>query len=828
MTLSLVLAALAILVVFIAVTEATASRLALPQSVMLAGLGMLLGTFATFGDEVGALAPVALLFRDLPLSADTITLILLPPLLFDAALRIDARRMLDDAAAIFLLAVVAVCVSTFAVGFALAPLGAQPLVVCLLLGAIVSTTDPLAVLSIFRDVGAPARLVRIVEGESLLNDAAAIALFTILVTAASTGTVSFTDGIVVFLLTGLGGIAAGFAMGVVGSMLSALTRHHPAATMSISLALAYLSYIACEQLLGISGAMAVVTAGLVTAERGQSGRAPATWRHVKDIWEQLAFWSNSLVFVLAAFLVPTLLTRFDATMALAVVVLVVAAFGARALVLWGFLPLLQKAALAQRISNRAKTLLWWGGLRGALTLVLALSVTEHATIPADAQEYIAVLATAFTLFTILVNGLTLRGLTRLLGLHRLSPFDRSLGEGARALATNTARATVASAATSYGIAAPVVDEALAAYDEAATSDGAVPVSARQRLALALVVLAQAERAALTRHGENGFVTPRVAEILNREAQRIREAARQSGRSGYLRSSARTLGFSADFRLALRLQRILGLRGPLSTVLAERFERLLVRRIVLNELRPFCEDRIAPVLGRRVATVCRRILDRRSRAVRNALDALSLQYPRYAAAMEQRFLERVALRAEEHEYRMLREEGLIGAEISTALDAHLAAASRRFAGALKLDLGIDKRTLLAGLPIFADLSDSELAEIARVLRTRFVVPGERIIRRGDLGDTVFFVASGAVEVDTGNQRIPLGRGVCVGELAAFSGAPRSAHVTMLGYGELLVLQGRAFRTLLERNAAMRQKIEAIVAERGGGEAGRGALVPALAS
>ncbi|WP_170135026.1 cation:proton antiporter [Acuticoccus kandeliae] len=812
MSLPLVLIAVAILFVFIALVEAAVSRLALPQSIMLAGLGILTGTFALFGSEGGTFAPLAILFRDLPLSAETLTLLLLPPLLFDAAFRIDARRMLDDAAPIFLLAVVAVCVSTFAIGFALAPLGMQPLVICLLLGAIVSTTDPLAVLSIFRDVGAPARLVRIVEGESLWNDAAAIALFTILLTAASTGAGSFQEGLVVFFVSGVGGLVVGAAMGFGASSVIALTRHHPAALTSVTVALAYLSYIVCESLLGISGAMAVVAAGLVTAGRAQSGRGPAAWRHVSGIWDQLAFWSNSLVFVFSAFMVPTLLSRFDSSVGIAVVVLVIAAFGARALVLWGFLPILQKAALAQHIGHRAKTLLWWGGLRGALTLVLALSVKEHASISPSAQEFVAVLATAFTLFTILVNGLTLRPLTRLLGLHRLSPFDRSLGVGARALATNTARNMLTETATRYGIAAEVTNAALTAYDESAHVDGAVPVSARARLDLALVVLAQAERSMLTRHGENAVISPRIAELLNRETQRIREAARASGRVGYNQSALRVVRFPFSFRMALLAQRWFGVRGPLSSALAERFERLLVRRIVLNELPEFCDERIAPVLGVRVASVCRRILTQRARVVKAALDALALQYPHYAAAIEQRFLERIALQEEERQYRMLREEGLIGAEISSQLNEEIAAANRRFAGALRLDLSVDKRALVASQPLFATLPDETLLDIARVLRTRFVVPGERIITRGERGDTVFFIASGAVEVDTGTARIPLGRGTCVGELAAFTGAPRTAHVTMLGFGELLVLQGRAFRTLIDKNETLRRQIEAIAAER----------------
>src|SRR5690606_16150546 len=110
-------------------------------------------------------------------TAETILSIFLPVLLFQAGLTIDVRRMMDDAVPILVLAVVAVLVCSAFVGLALDAVSDVGLVACLMLGAIVATTDPVAVIGIFRDLGAPRRLSLLVEGESLFNDAAAIALF---------------------------------------------------------------------------------------------------------------------------------------------------------------------------------------------------------------------------------------------------------------------------------------------------------------------------------------------------------------------------------------------------------------------------------------------------------------------------------------------------------------------------------------------------------------------------------------------------------------------------------------------------------------------------
>ena len=120
------------------------------------------------------------LFADLPLGSETFVYVFLPLLVFEGALASDVRRTVEDAAPILMLAVVATLATAAIVGVALWPFAGLPLVVCLLLGAVVATTDPAAVIAMFRDVGAPGRLTRLVEGEALLNDAAAIVLYSVL------------------------------------------------------------------------------------------------------------------------------------------------------------------------------------------------------------------------------------------------------------------------------------------------------------------------------------------------------------------------------------------------------------------------------------------------------------------------------------------------------------------------------------------------------------------------------------------------------------------------------------------------------------------------
>ena len=152
-----------------------------------------------------------------------------------------------------------------------------------------------------------------------------------------------------------------------------------------------------------------------------------------DLWDQIAFWARSLVFVLASILVPRLLGHIDLLDLGLLAVLVAVAFAARILVLFVMMPPLEYLKLTQPISTAYKLAIAWGGLRGALTLVLALAVTENSALDPQIQRFVAVLATGLVLFTLFVNGTTLRLVIALLGLDRLSPRNEVLRDRILAL-----------------------------------------------------------------------------------------------------------------------------------------------------------------------------------------------------------------------------------------------------------------------------------------------------------------------------------------------------------------------------------------------------------
>ena len=328
-----------------------------------------------------------------------------------------------------------------------------------------------------------------------------------------------------------GGIAVGYVGAwVVAGVLRWLLDMR-LAQVTLTLALPYLVYIVAERQLGVSGVMATLTAGLVITATAQRRMSPDDWRFLHELWEQLAFWASSLIFVFASLLVPRMLFNIGWNDIMLLAVLVGAALVSRAVVVFGLLPLMTRLRLSPAISNRFKAVILWGGLRGALTLVLALSVTENKAIAPEVQRFVAILATGFVLFTLLVNGTTLRLLILLLGLDRLSAVDRALRDQVLRLSRDRISDTVKAIGTGYEFPADLISEVIR---DRAAADALVPGVAaargnggsdQDRLLLGLAALASHERELMLHHLADRTMSGRVVEemlaLVGRLIDRIR-------------------------------------------------------------------------------------------------------------------------------------------------------------------------------------------------------------------------------------------------------------------------------------------------------------------
>lgn len=811
---ALVLFVLAGFLIVVAISQPVATWLKLPQSVVLAAIGIGIGALPAIAAQLGLSGQIdvaANLFAKLPVNSAIFIYVFLPLLVFEAGVATDVKRTIEDAAPILVLAVVATLVTATAIGFALWPFAQVPLVVCLLLGSIVATTDPAAVIAVFRDLGAPRRLSWLVEGEALLNDAAAIALFILLLGFIQAGREpSAIAGLSEFALLFAGGGVFGY---VAGRLLLWCMQHVSGdrlADGTLTLAFAYLSFIAAERLLHVSGVVAVLGAGLTFSALGPSRITPENWSFLSELWEQIAFWARSLIFLLASILVPRLLADVGLHDIVLLGVLIAAAFGARAFALFVLLSPMEHLRLTPRIDLNYKLAIIWGGLRGALTLVLALAITEHSSLPANIQRFVAVLATGFVLFTLFVNGTTLRLAIRLLGLNRLSARDEALRDHIQVLSYADARDAAREIGRTHALPQTAVDRVIGQYQaklEAAQAHqdaAARNLAEADQLAIAFVSLANQERVLIIDMLREGVLSPGAAHVMLSNAEALAEAARSDGRAGYGRASEATLDHSVGFRVALFFYRRLTILRPLAERLAERLEILLAMRIALGRLAVFNGQQISRLFGEYIAIATHEIVSGRQQAIENALDALRRQYPDYLTELEVRFLTQSTLHHEMGRYQSLFEEGLISRELYDDLTRNTLGAgspSRR----PHFDIGLDTQKLVKRLDLLASLDERQLEIVCGLLRPHFTIPHERIIRKGDPGDGVYFIASGSVEVILPDRRIQIGAGAFFGEMALLSGRVRQADVVAITYCQLLVLRRSDFEQFMRENPDARAAI-----------------------
>ncbi len=807
--------ALALLLLLSCLLAPLAQRLRLPHSVLLAAAGLAIGLVGIGADLLPATlaGDAAGSLQAFGLSAQGFLLLFLPPLLFTAGLHVDVRLLMDEIWAVILLAVIAVLVTTGVVGAALVEFSDVGWQAGLLLGAIIATTDPAAVVAVFRDLGATKRLRVIVEGESLLNDAAAIALFAALTVLAMPGGEDTWQSVAVAALPDF---ALAAAVGIVTAKLAWLAfgvfGRGKVVEAAFSLVIPYLAYLAAEQALGASGVVAVAFAGLAIAAEGPSRLAPDNWQALLRLWDWIEFVVVSIVFLVSSVLAARLVLGLSLSDWSLCLLVFAAALVARAGVIYGLLPLLTVAGLAQPVGHRFKAVILWGGLRGAITLVLALAVMENVSLPLDFRLTVAGIAVGYVWLTLFISAPTLRPLLHLLKLDRLSVTEETVRERVLAVSEVRRARQLQAAARQLGLSEEALAAAEAELDGGDEGETAPALPMQQRMEIALVALATHERALYLRHFSEHLVSLRVIARLVTSADRLRDAASANGREGYWAAASRALGTSGRMRRTLWVYRWLRIAGPLERALEDRYEFLLMRRRVLRELQGFTQRTIARFFGNDVGDEALGILREREARVDDALQAMTLRFGDYAEALAQHLLTRTALRLELAEYEARLEESLITQEIFDAQERRIAKQRQRADERPSLELNDQMVAMLRGVPVFQDLSEEEIARVARELEPRLASPGEKIIRQGDRGDAVYFIAAGSVEVLLPTRRIRLEPGAFFGEMALLQDRLRAADVVALGYTHLLVLRVRAFRSLLRRHKGLREAMQATAAAR----------------
>jgi len=399
-----------------------AQRLRLPLTVVLAVAGLIatqLGVDLALVEVLGGEG-----FKELLVN------LFLPILVFEAAVTLSTREFMRNLVAITALATVALLISTVFVGVSLVWALAIPLAAALLFGALISATDPVAVIAVFREVGVSRRLLTLVEGESLLNDGVAIVLYNLLLgIAVGTMTLRLGPAIGSFVVVSVGGLIIGALVGTAAALMLPLLSRLPSAAMSV--AVAFGSFVLAESL-GVSGVMSTVAAGIALGGMLESRASKAVRELLHELWESLGFIANALLFLFIGLVVDLQLLLDNIGV---ILVALVAVLVARPVAVVPVVAFLERFAHVPRVGNRSTVVVVWGGLRGGVALALALALPEAL---AERDLFIA-MATGVVLGTLLINATTLPFVLHSLHLDEPRRSDEHLAGLARMLAVRAAR-----------------------------------------------------------------------------------------------------------------------------------------------------------------------------------------------------------------------------------------------------------------------------------------------------------------------------------------------------------------------------------------------------
>ncbi|MCA9632051.1 MAG: cation:proton antiporter, partial [Myxococcales bacterium] len=721
-------------------------------------------------------------------SPHLIIFVFLPALVFESAFAIDTHAVRKNIAAILVLAAPALVVATALTALAMVWITGSSwhwgLSVALVFGALISATDPVAVVAILREVGAPKRLGVLIEGESLFNDGTAIVVFSVLLAAlqGSASDMGAGASMLAFLKVAGGGIGVGVAFGLIATTWVSRTFDDPMVEISLTLILAYAAMIVAEGLLHVSGVLAVVTAGMFMSGPGRYRISPEVRGFLHEFWELLAYLANALIFFLVGAVISTQLGE----MGWHTLVITLGAFAAivavRFLVVFSSLPLVNR--LGPPVTRAQAALMAWGGLRGAVSLALALAVSQDPRIDRTLGDQILQVTAGVVLLTIVCNGMTTGLLLKWLGFDRVAPAERLAALKTASEVLGDVRGRVERAAREpefFGlrwdrVLADLEGRQVAADDEWAGARHSFDAAPEDQRTLGLWRRAlAAERQSYRVAFHEGLLSATARDLLRHEVDLHQDALdRGDTRPPELRAPK---GRARE--IVAKLRRRAGVEfGTLE------FEQVSVFYDVWRATARAASDVQLAIgkLSEADPLVVERILETYARYGRDAkehLEDLRVNLPEVASAIEARLAERVSLNIERSAY----QEAISHGELDEGAAEHALGDVRRRMKQLHFQRPTVKIAETAELcrqtPLFAELPDEVVDELARMTVEQVLTRGEYLFRAGDHGDAMYVIARGIVHVldpgdpDTTEPLAVLGGGDLLGEMALVTGEPRTA-------------------------------------------------------
>lgn len=777
-------------------------NLPIPYTVFLVILGMLLGS-------ISRTWPHLVQLHEFHLTPELVLFLFLPALIFESAFNLDARQLVKDLAPILSLAVPALLVSTAIIGFGLWLIIDIDIFLALLFGALISATDPVAVVALFKELGAPQRLTVLVEGESLLNDATAIVVFNIILGLLVTGSFTASDiggAAGDFIRVFIGGTLVGSFMGILLSEILYRMKAGLSSYLVMSIVLAYACFTIAEHVLHVSGVMAVLSAAICMSIFGIS-RIPQSAVHtVKETWEVMALVCNSLLFLLVGLSVDisVLIGRWDVIFIAVLLVLL-----SRAATVYSMVPATVTLFRLPRIELGERHIMWWGGLKGGLAIAIVLSI------PVDiaGRDLLIDMTLGVVIFSLLVNAPTIRPLMHRLGIDKMTEDEKdelknsllNVDKEANSILQQLYQAKLISRSTRQLI-QKKSQQVFAAEDRKADP--------RQDIRHLIIIALRSELEALKYLYEIGMIQQYIYLDLKNSLQTDREMRlNQTSRQADDDISVKPSMFQQlESTLLKRLREHNWAAGILTRYQNLRFSQSLQRDMVGVMITSAALDTLKQQEGHdqelveQVEDIYRQRLEKQ----RERLKQVASEYPEFYLRFETRLFTKVSMLAARHYNESASQHGEIGQKTFT----HIRRRIENTLGALppisdpapKLTPG----DLIGTVPLLNGLSEHLLQSLADRAKVVTFIGGDIIIGEGERGDALYIINHGWVKVyrnlDEKQVIAELRDGDFFGEIALLGDQVRTATVKAVITTTLLRLTRKDILALAQEDHELQQRLE----------------------
>ena len=779
-----------------------------PYTVFLVILGMFLGSLAR--QDIGLN-----FLLDFQLTPDLVLYLFLPVLIFESAINLDARSLMKDIAPILVLAIPALVISTTIVGLGLWFIEDFNIIYALIFGALISATDPVAVISLFKELGAPHRLTVLVEGESLLNDATAIVLFNILLGISiwgQFGVFDFYVAVAEFLKVFFGGLGVGIIIGIVTSELLNRIHANISGYLIMSIVVAYSSFAISEHIMHLSGVMAVVSSAITLGLLGANRIPQREKETVDETWDILALVCNSLLFLLVGLSVDVslLFSHLDTIFVAIVLVLV-----ARAAGIYTLVPSAVSIFKLPNISMREKHIMWWGGLKGGLAIAIVLSIPT--TMPG--RETLIYVTLGVVIFSLLVNASTVRPLMRKLGFDKFTDQEEiELQHGLKqsfSQAENILKifkkANIIPRSTKKIIQEKTkkIFEVSESTSDTYTKTHYVKVTALRMEMKELKYLYDIGFLQYYTYMNMKILLQRESDNLELNEKKNAEKNATTKQSPFIRleksiiKQLREHDFASSF-----LSRYQYLR--FSQTLQRNIAGLLICKKVMEKI-----DSLDDVEGKIKKNIINQYKQRHDRR-KKRLEDISANFPEFYERYETRLFEKVSLNAADFFIREAYNNSEFGTKIFVNIKKRIDDAINELPKITDSIPVLQPREMIAMVPLLQGLSDKLIDQLSNRAKELTFLQGDLVIEQGEKGDSLYIINHGELTIyKTEHIDKPIAElksGDFFGEMALLGEQVRTANVKVNKPTSLLRLTRKDVLLMAETEPELKNRLEKAIEER----------------